>query len=114
MSAMAKAQKIKAEEYLAQATATLNKKSWFGSSKERNQEDAAEFYSQAANAYKVGGLLQEAGDTYVKVGAIFRDALKTPHEAAKAYSSAGTYCIVRLWVCIYICFIYCYLWLTDP
>jgi alpha-soluble NSF attachment protein len=89
MSAMAQKQKAKAEEYLAEATKTLNKKSWFGSNKERNAEDAVELYTQAANAYKVGGLNQEAGETYSKAGALSRDVLKNDTEAAKAYSQAG-------------------------
>lgn len=89
MSALAKSQKTKAETFIQQAEATLNKKSWFSSSKERNQEDAAEVYLQAANAYKVGGWQQEAGDTYCKAGEIYRDLLKNPNEAAKAYSNAG-------------------------
>ncbi|GAX15668.1 alpha-soluble NSF attachment protein [Fistulifera solaris] len=90
MSALAKSQKAKAETFVQQAEATLNKKSWFSSSKERNQEDAAETYLQAANAYKVGGWQQEAGDIYCKAGEIYRDLLKNPNEAAKAYSNAGS------------------------
>lgn len=89
MSAMAKAQKAKAEEYLAEAQKTLSKRSWFGSGKERNQEDAAELILQAANAYKVGGLQQEAGDAYSRAGGIYRDELKNPNEAAKCFSNAG-------------------------
>ena len=89
MSALAKAQKSKAEEYVKQAESSLSKRSWFSSGKERNQEDAAESYLQAANAYKVGGLQQEAGETYSKAGELYRDALKNETEAAKAFSSAG-------------------------
>ena len=89
MSALAQSQKRKAEEYIAQAEATLNKRSWFSSSKERNQEDAAELYLQAANAYKVGGLQQEAGEIYTQAADLFRDKLSNPNEAAKAYSNAG-------------------------
>jgi alpha-soluble NSF attachment protein len=90
MSALAQKQKIKAADFIAQAEKALAKKSWFGSSKERNAEDAAELYLQAANAYKVGGLSQEAGDIYSKAGELHRDVLKNDGEAAKAYSQAGT------------------------
>ncbi|GKY94747.1 hypothetical protein MPSEU_000440100 [Mayamaea pseudoterrestris] len=89
MSAMAQKQKVKAEELLAEAAKTLVKKSWFGSNKERNAEDAVELYMQAANAYKVGGMSQEAGETYCKAGELHRDVLKNEGEAAKAYSQAG-------------------------
>ena len=89
MSAMAKAQKAKALEYTAQAEKCLSKKSWFSSSRERNHEDAAELLMQAANAYKVGGLMNEAGVTYSRVGEIYRDTLSNPNEAAKAFSNAG-------------------------
>lgn len=89
MSALAKSQKKKAEEYKAEAEKTIAKKSWFSSSKERNQEDAAELYLQAANAYKVGGLSHEAGEMYTKAGEIYRDFLKNPNQSAKAFSDAG-------------------------
>ena len=94
MSALAKAQKAKALDFVSQAEATLAKKSWFSSSKERNQEDAAELYMQAANAYKVGGFNHEAGDIYKTAGAIYRDKLNNPNEAAKCYSQAGTYLVL--------------------
>lgn len=90
MSAMAKKQKQKAEDFLAEADKLLNKKSWFSSGRERNAEEAAELYMQAANAYKVGGLNQEAGDTYVKAGEMHRDKLANNNEAAKCFSQAGT------------------------
>lgn len=90
MSAMAKKQKQKAEEYAAEAEKCLAKKAWFASGRQQNQEDAAELYMQAANAYKVGGLNQEAGDTYVKAGELHRDNLNSPNEAAKCFSQAGT------------------------
>jgi alpha-soluble NSF attachment protein len=89
MSALATAQRKKALEFVAQAEATLSKKSWFSSSKERNQEDAAELYQQAANAYKVGGFGHEAGTIYSQAGEIYRDRLKNPAEASKCYSQAG-------------------------
>lgn len=89
MSALASAQRKKAVEFSAQADATLQKKSWFTSGKERNLEDAAELYLQAANAYKVGGFGHEAGTVYTQAGAIYRDSLKNPAEASKCYSQAG-------------------------
>lgn len=94
MSALAKTQKNKAIELIGQAEATLNKKvfSLFGgggAAKERQAEDAAEIYLQAANAYKVGGMSQEAGETYMLVGNLYRDKCKNPSDAAKAYTQAG-------------------------
>ncbi|KAG7365120.1 soluble NSF attachment protein, SNAP [Nitzschia inconspicua] len=90
MSAMAKAQKGKAEAFVKEAESLLNKKSWFSSSKERNAEEAAETFEKAANAYKVGGLNQEAGDTYLKVGELYRDKLSDFSNASKAFNNAGT------------------------
>lgn len=88
---MAKTQKKKAEAFMEEAEKTLAKKSWFSSSKERQTEDAAEIYLQAANAYKVGGLNQEAGETYSKTAELYQNKLNNPNEAAKCYSQAGTY-----------------------
>jgi alpha-soluble NSF attachment protein len=103
MSALAKTQKVKAEDCIAQANALLEKRSWF-SSKERNQEEAAELLQQAANAYKVGGMAHEAGDAYVKAAELFRgDILKNPNEAAKAFTQAGTFVVVV--VCVPISFV---------
>ena len=96
MSALAKTQKAKALEFASQAEATLNKKSWFSSSKERNVEDACELYMQSANAYKVGGMMHEAGEIYVKAGQLYRDKLSQNSEAAKCYSQAGALCCVAL------------------
>lgn len=90
MSAMAKKQKQKAEDYKSEAEKLLSKKSWFSSGRERNTEEAAELYMQAANAYKVGGFSQEAGDTYVIAGELQRDKLGSNNEAAKCFSQAGT------------------------
>lgn len=90
MSAMAKAQKAKAEAYLKEAESLLSKRSWFSSSKERNSEDAAESFEKAANAYKVGGLNQEAGDTYVKAAELYRDKLSDFSNASKSLNNAGT------------------------
>lgn len=90
MSALASAQRKKAIEFQTQATAALQKKSWFASGRERNQEEAAELYQQAANAYKVGGFGHEAGLAYTEAAKLYRDALKNPVEASKCFSSAGT------------------------
>mmetsp|Transcript_79014 Transcript_79014/g.155008 ORF Transcript_79014/g.155008 Transcript_79014/m.155008 type:complete len:312 (+) Transcript_79014:87-1022(+) len=89
MSAMAKAQKGKGDAFIKEAEALLNKKSWF-SSKTKNAEDAAEIYEQAANAYKVGGLNQEAGDAYSKAASIYRDTLSDFNSASKALNNAGS------------------------
>lgn len=89
MSALASIQRKKALELVSQADAAMQKKSWFGGGREKNQEDAAELYAQAANAYKVGGFGHEAGSTYTQAGAIYRDSLKNPTEASKCYSQAG-------------------------
>lgn len=90
MSAMKKAQKAKAEAFVAEAEGLLSKRSWFSSSKERNAEEAAETYEKAANAYKVGGLNQEAGDTYVRAAELYRDRLSDFNHASKAFNNAGT------------------------
>lgn len=68
----------------------LAKKSWFSSSKERNAEDAAESYEKAANAYKIGGLNQEGGNSYVKAAELYRDRLGDFNNASKALNNAGT------------------------
>ena len=96
MSAMAKAQKNKAEAFEASAEKLLakGKKAWFNSSRERNQEEAAETLLQAANAYKVGGLNHEAGTTYMRVGKLYQDlnagnsGASGTNDAAKAYTQA--------------------------
>lgn len=85
---MAKAQKGKAEAFISEAEGLLSKKSWFSSSKERNQEDAAEIYEKAANAYKVGTFNQEAGDAYRKAAEI-HDKLSNFNEASKCLNNAG-------------------------
>jgi alpha-soluble NSF attachment protein len=91
MSAMAKQQKTKGEEFVKQAEATLEKKAWFSSNKERNAEDAAEIYEKAANAYKVGGFNQEAGDSYIKAAELYRDRLSNFNDASKCLNNAGQY-----------------------
>mmetsp|Transcript_4710 Transcript_4710/g.12000 ORF Transcript_4710/g.12000 Transcript_4710/m.12000 type:complete len:314 (-) Transcript_4710:150-1091(-) len=90
MSAMAKAQKGKAEAFMAEAEGLLAKKAWFSSSKERNAEEAAETYEKAANAYKIGGLNQEAGGAYTKAAELYRDRLSDFNNAPKAFNNAGT------------------------
>ena len=97
MSALAKTQKAKALDLVAQAEATATKKGWFGGVKERNLEDACELYMQAANAYKVGGLAHEAGTVYVTAGELYRDKLNQTSEAAKCFSQAGA-CVCYYYV----------------
>ena len=91
MSAMSKAQKAKAEAYVKEAEGLLSKKGWFSSSKERNAEDAAESFEKAANAYKIGGLNQEAGDSYVKAAELYRDKLSDFNNASKSLNNAGMF-----------------------
>ena len=85
---MAKAQKGKGDAFMKEAEVLLNKKSWFGS-KTKNAEDAAEVFEKAANAYKVGGLNQEAGETYMKAAELYRDRLSDFSNASKAFNNAG-------------------------
>ena len=88
---MKKAQKAKAETFITEAEGLLSKRSgWFSSSKERNAEEAAETFEKAANAFKVGGLNKEAGDTYVRAAELYRDRLSDFNHASKAFSNAGT------------------------
>ena len=100
---MAKAQKGKGEAFAKQAEALLAKKSWFGSGKSQNQEEAAETYEKAANAYKVGGLNQEAGDCYMKSAAIYRDKLSEFMSASKALNQAGGSCVAWIVRCFGSC-----------
>jgi alpha-soluble NSF attachment protein len=88
MSALSQAQRKKGEAFLAEAEATLKKSTWFASSTERKNEDAAELYVKAANAYKVGAWHDEAADAYVKASELFK-TLKNLGEASKALSDAG-------------------------
>jgi alpha-soluble NSF attachment protein len=91
MSALASAQRKKAVDFQTQAAAASQKKSWFASGREKNQEEAAELYQQAANAFKVGGFGHEAGAAYMQAASLHRDALKNPVEASKCFSSAGVF-----------------------
>jgi len=85
-----KQQKLKAETFLNEAESTLGKRTWFASSTERKYEDAAECYDKAANAFKIGGFHQEAGDAYTKSAEIYNTNLKNVSEACKALSNAGS------------------------
>lgn len=89
MSLVSRQQKKKAEAFLAEAETTLAKSTWFSSSKERKFEDTAELLEKAANAYKVGGFNQEAGDAYKQAAVIYREELSSSMEASKSFSSAG-------------------------
>lgn len=88
MSALSEAQRKKGQAFLAEAENTLAKSTWFASSTERKQEDGAELYVKAANAYKVGGWHDEAAGAYVKASELFK-TLKNLGEASKALSDAG-------------------------
>jgi len=87
---MAKAQKGKADAFVVEAEGLLAKRSWFSSSKERYAEEAAESYEKAANAFKIGGLNQDAGDTYTKAAELYRDRLSDFNNASKAFNNAGS------------------------
>jgi alpha-soluble NSF attachment protein len=93
MSTLAKAQKAKGDGFMLEAKKTLNKSAWFSSSKERKFEDAAELYEQAANAFKVGGFHQEAGDAYTEAAKLYRDSLGNMNDASKCLSKAGMFCL---------------------
>ena len=90
---MAKAQKGKGDGFMLEAKKMLSKKAWFSSSKEKQKEDAAELLEQAANAYKVGGFHQEAGDAYSEAAKIYRDDLGNMNEASKCLSKAGVFTV---------------------
>ncbi len=89
MSAISKQQKVKGEAFLSEAKSTLAKKTWFASGTEQKNEDAAELYQKAANAFKVGGFFKEAGDAYGEAAAIFRDKLSNGMEASKNLTESG-------------------------
>uniref|UniRef100_A0A7S1YCT5 Alpha-soluble NSF attachment protein n=1 Tax=Grammatophora oceanica TaxID=210454 RepID=A0A7S1YCT5_9STRA len=88
MSVIARQQKTKAEVFIREAEKTLAKRSWFGS-KSQQQEDAAELYDKAGNAYKVGGLYHEAGEAYTQAAQVYADKLSNTFEASKMYQNAG-------------------------
>lgn len=89
MSALSQAQRNKGNAFLKEAESTLAKSTWFASSTERKYEDAAESYAKAANAYKVGGHNDEAGDAYKKAAELYKDKLNSLGEASKCLSDAG-------------------------
>jgi len=89
MSALARSQRIKGEAFLTDAEKTLKKTTWFASSTEAKQEQAAELYDKAANAFKVGNFYMEAGQAYVKAAELYRDTLNNLGEASKCLSNAG-------------------------
>lgn len=89
MSALSQAQRSKGDAFLQEAEATLKKSTWFASSTERKYEDAAESYTKAANAYKVGGCNDEAGNAYQRAAELYKDKLSSLGEASKCLSDAG-------------------------
>ncbi len=89
MSAISRQQRVKGETFLAEANKTLAKKTWLSSSAEQKNEDAAELFQKAANAFKVGGFFQEAGDAYSKAAGIYQNKLKQGMEASKCFTETG-------------------------
>ena len=89
MSAISKQQRVKGQAFFADAEKTLSKKTWFASAAEAKNEDAAELFEKAANAFKVGGCHSDAGDAYSRAADIYRDKLKNMGEASKCMSNAG-------------------------
>ena len=89
MSAISKQQKVKGEAFLNEADKTLAKKTWFASSSEQKYEDAAELYQKAANAFKVGGFFNEAGDAYSKASNLYQNKLNNGMEASKCLTETG-------------------------
>jgi len=74
---------------MQEAEKTLSKKTWFASSTESKNEEAAELFEKAANAFKVGGCHADAGDAYGRAADIHRDKLNNMGEASKCMSNAG-------------------------
>jgi len=89
MSAVSKQQRVRGDTFLEEATKTLAKRTWLQSGTEQKHEDAAELYQKAANAYKVGGVFNEAGDAYSKAAEIYTDKLKNMVEASNCMTQAG-------------------------
>lgn len=89
MSAISKQQRVKGQTFFAEAEKTLAKKTWFSSSTETKNEEAAELFEKAANAFKVGGCHSDAGDSYSRAADIYRDKLNNMGEASKCMSNAG-------------------------
>lgn len=89
MSALSQAQRSKGDTFLQEAESTLSKSTWLASSTERKYEDAAESFTRAANAYKVGGWNDEAGAAYKRAAELYKDKLNSLGEASKCLSDAG-------------------------
>ena len=89
MSALSQAQRTKGDTFLQEGENTLKKSTWFATSTERKYEDAAESFTKAANAYKVGGCHDEAGNAYQRAAELYKDKLKSLGEASKCLSDAG-------------------------
>lgn len=89
MSAIAQQQRFKAEAFISEAKAALAKKTWFSSGAEQKNEDAAELYQKAANAFKVGSFFMEAGDAYAEAAVIYKEKLKNGIEASKCMTESG-------------------------
>lgn len=89
MSALSQAQRSKGDTFLNEAESILKKSTWFSSSTERKYEDAAESFTKAANAYKVGGCNDEAGAAYQRASELYKEKLKSLGEASKCLSDAG-------------------------
>mmetsp|Transcript_6366 Transcript_6366/g.9661 ORF Transcript_6366/g.9661 Transcript_6366/m.9661 type:complete len:313 (+) Transcript_6366:131-1069(+) len=89
MSAISRQQRVKGEAYLSEAEQRLGKKTWLSSSSEQKYEDGAELYQKAANAFKVGGFFQEAGEAYSKAANIYQNKLKNGMEASKNLTESG-------------------------
>ncbi len=95
MSAIAKQQKVKGEAFLSEANNTLAKRTWLSSSSEQKYEDAAELFQKAANAFKVGGFFQDAGDAYAKAADLYQEKLKNGMEASKCLTETGEFFFVE-------------------
>ena len=98
MSALSQQQRAKGDAFLKEAEATLKKSTWFASSTERKYEDAAETFQKAANAYKVGGWNEEAGNAYKRAANLHKDQLKNLGEASKCLSDAGEWNIIAVFL----------------
>mmetsp|Transcript_10997 Transcript_10997/g.13001 ORF Transcript_10997/g.13001 Transcript_10997/m.13001 type:complete len:311 (-) Transcript_10997:195-1127(-) len=89
MSAIARQQRVKGDNFCEEADKTLAKRTWLSSGTEQKHEDAAELYMKAGNAYKVGGAFSEAGGAFTKAADIFTDKLKNTMEASSCMTQAG-------------------------
>lgn len=80
---------IKGQNFLDEASKKLAKKTWFSSYTEQKNEEAAELYEKAANAFKIASCIEEAGDAYMKAAEIYKDKLKNMGYASKFLTKAG-------------------------